>query len=129
MTAAGARMIVRNETRDSTIADFADVADTSASRCKGLLGRDSLSPGEGLWIIPCEAIHTCGMRFAIDIIYLNRQKRVCKLLKNIKPWRLSMCAFANSVLEVPAGTIEHTGTQKGDQLCFSSRDGVDRTVR
>ena len=113
-------MRVRNETRNSILAESADVADSGGKRRKGLLGRDSLRAGEALWIVPCEAIHTCGMRFPIDVLYLNRHKRVCKRRKNVVPWRISIWLFAHSVLELPAGTIEQTGTQTGDQLQFSS---------
>ena len=111
-------MLVRNQTRDSVLADSADIADSSAKRQKGLLGRDSLPPGHGLWIVPCEAVHTCGMRFPIDVLYLDRKKRVRKLRRAMVPWRLSMCVFAHSVLELPAGVIQQTGTQTGDQLDF-----------
>jgi len=109
---------VRNETRNSVLAESADVADTSAKRQKGLLGRDSLPAGYGLWIIPCEAVHTCGMRFPIDVLYLDRKKRVRKLRRSMAPWRFSMCLLAHSVLELPAGMTEQTGTQAGDQLSF-----------
>jgi uncharacterized membrane protein (UPF0127 family) len=109
-------MLVRNETRDSILAESADIADTSAKRQKGLLGRASLAPGQGLWIFPCEAVHTCGMRFPIDVLYLDRKKRVRKLRRAMVPWRFSMCFLAHSVLELPAGVIEQTGTERGDQL-------------
>ena len=59
-------MHVRNQTRGSILANAADVADTSQKRRKGLLKHLSLADGEGLWISPCEAVHTFGMKFAID---------------------------------------------------------------
>jgi uncharacterized protein len=111
-------MLVRNETRDSVLAESADVADSSAKRQKGLLGRDSLPAGSGLWIVPCEGVHTCGMRFAIDVLYLDRKKRVRKVRRAMAPWRFSMCLLAHSVLELPAGVIQQTGTKPGDQLNF-----------
>jgi uncharacterized protein len=109
-------VVVRNQTRDILLAESADVADTSATRQKGLLGRDRLSPGQGLWIVPCEGVHTCGMRFPIDVLYLDRHKRVRKLRHAMMPWRLSLCFLAHSVLELPAGMIEESGTKTGDQL-------------
>jgi uncharacterized protein len=111
-------MLVRNVTRNSVLAESADVADTSGKRQKGLLGRDNLPVGQGLWIVPCESVHTCGMRFAIDVLYLDRKKRVRKLRRSMLPWRLSMCLLAHSVLELPAGVIEQTCTKRGDQLDF-----------
>ena len=111
-------MLVRNETRNNVLADSADVADTSAKRQKGLLGRHALATGQGLWIVPCEAVHTCGMRFPIDVLYLDRRKRVRKLRGSMVPWRFSICLLAHSVLELPAGVIQQTGTKPGDQLDF-----------
>jgi uncharacterized membrane protein (UPF0127 family) len=110
------RFIVRNQTRSVTVADLAEAARTSARRRKGLLGRQTLHAGEGLWIVPCESIHTCGMKFPIDVIYLDRRQRVRKLRASVVPWRLSMCLLAHSVLELPAGTIDRTETRPGDQL-------------
>jgi uncharacterized protein len=112
------RLLVRNTTRNSVLAESADLADSSAKRQKGLLGRDSLPVGHGLWIVPCESVHTFGMRFPIDVLYLDRKKRVRKTRSSMVPWRVSMCLLAHSVLELPAGVIEQTGTQRGDQLDF-----------
>jgi uncharacterized membrane protein (UPF0127 family) len=109
-------MLVRNETRDCILADAADIADTSLKRQKGLLGRDKLLDGSALWIVPCESIHTFGMRFPIDVLYLDRRQKVRKVLRAMRPWRLSVCVFAHSVLELPAGVIGRTNTQAGDQL-------------
>ena len=115
-------MVVRNETRGSVIAAAAEVADTAAKRRKGLLGRDGLPEGHALWIVPCESVHTWFMRFPIDIIYLDRKHKVRKVSRVVAPWRLSMCLLAHSVLELPAGVIEKTGTQRGDQLSFVESD-------
>jgi uncharacterized protein len=111
-------MVVCNRTRNSILADNADLAGTSAKRRKGLLGREKLSPGQGLWIVPCGAIHTFFMKFAIDVVYIDRKKRVRKIRTNVVPWRLSACLIAHSVLELPAGTVARSGTQRGDQLEF-----------
>jgi uncharacterized membrane protein (UPF0127 family) len=110
--------VVRNRTRESVLADAAEIADTSAKRRKGLLGREALNPGQGLWIVPCGAIHTFFMRFPIDVVYLDRKKRVKKIRTGVAPWRLSGCLIAHSVLELPAGTISRSGTERGDQLDF-----------
>jgi uncharacterized protein len=107
---------VRNVTRDAVLADHADVADTSAKRRTGLLKHTQLEPGEGLWIVPCESVHCFFMKFTIDVIYLDRKHRVKKIRPELAPWRVSACLTAHSVLELPAGTIERTGTQRGDQL-------------
>src|SRR5262249_4040858 len=102
---AAVRVAVLNETRGIAIAHSVSQAFTSNSRRQGLLGRESLPPGEGLWIRPCEGIHTVGMKFPIDLIYLDRQHRIRKLVRNIRPWRISLCLSSHSVLELPAGAV------------------------
>ena len=111
---------VSNLTRNTVLAACMEVADSAVQRNKGLLGRDRLSSGEGLWIIPCEAVHTFWMRFPIDLVYLDRKKRIRKLSSDVQPWRMSACLRAHSVLELPAGTIQGTRTQLGDRLEFST---------
>jgi hypothetical protein len=113
------RLQVTNLTRNTVLATSMEVAGTSSRRNRGLLGRDCLPPGGGLWIIPCEAVHTFWMRFPIDLVYLDRKKRIRKLVNGVSPWRLSGCLLAHSVLELPAGTISNTQTQTGDELDFS----------
>ena len=115
---AGVRLEARNRTRGSVLATEIDVADNGASRNRGLLGRDRLEAGEGLWIVPCESVHTFFMRFPIDLVYLDRGKRVKKVRSGVGPWRLSACLPAHSVLELPAGTIERTRTENGDEVEF-----------
>jgi uncharacterized membrane protein (UPF0127 family) len=109
---------VRNLTRDTLLGDQIDVADTSSTRRTGLLKHATLDDGTGLWIVPCESVHTFFMKFAIDVVYLDRKKRVKKAVGPVVPWRLSMCFLAYSLLELPAGSIERTGTRKGDELEF-----------
>ena len=110
-------MHVHNVTRNCPIGDRIDVADTSAKRRTGLLQHPGLEPGQGLWIVPCEAIHMIGMKFPIDVIFLSKKKQVLKVRSAVKPgWHFSACLTAHSVLELPVGTIEGTGTEKGDQL-------------
>ena len=107
---------VKNVTRGTVLGDAIDRADTSAARNVGLLKHRSLEPGHGLWIVPCEGIHTFFMKFAIDVVYVDRSKRVRKVVRAIPAWRLSFCLTAHSVIELPVGVIDVTGTLKGDQL-------------
>ncbi|MFN7921201.1 MAG: DUF192 domain-containing protein [Bryobacteraceae bacterium] len=109
-------MIVRNLTRGAVLADRALVADTSESRRTGLLRHKDLPEGEALWIVPCEGVHTFGMPFPIDVVYLNRKRVVVKVRPNMVRSRISFCLRAHSVLELPTGMIAKTGTQPGDQL-------------
>jgi uncharacterized membrane protein (UPF0127 family) len=112
------KLRVANQSRDRVLADRADIADTSAKRRTGLLKHTSLEPGEGLWIAPCEGVHTFGMKFPIDVIFLNRKRKILKIRPNMVRARMALSLRAHSVLELPAGTIEKTGTQVGDQLEF-----------
>lgn len=118
----GTRLRILNLTRQSVLADNVEVADRGATRRKGLLGRDGLAAGEGLWIVPCESVHTFGMRFPIDLIYLDRNRTVKKVRSGVPPWRLSACFSAHSVLELLPGTIGATQTRPGDKLEFSNAD-------
>jgi uncharacterized membrane protein (UPF0127 family) len=105
-----------NTTRGTVVADRAGIADTSETRREGLLKRSGLAPGEGLWILPCEAVHCFFMKFTIDVVFLDRQKRVVKVAPHLKPWRIAGSFKARSVVELPAGHIAHTGTLPGDQF-------------
>jgi len=109
---------VRNETRNTILADAADQADTSAKRRTGLLKHERLAPGEGLWIVPCESVHTFFMKFPIDLVYLDKKRRVLKVRDSVPAWRLSACLRAHSILELPAGTAKSTGTVPGDVLAI-----------
>lgn len=104
------------------LADRADIAGTSAKRRTGLLKHSSLEPGEGLWIAPCESVHTFGMKFTIDVVFLSRQKKVVKVRPAMVKGRIAFSFRAYSVLELPAGTLEETGTVAGDQLEFEKYD-------
>jgi len=77
-----------------------------------------LQPGDGLWIAPCEAIHTLGMKWPIDAIFIDKSYRVRKVSPNLPPWRIAICWRAASVLELPTGTLLQSGTQIGDILAF-----------
>jgi len=111
---------VRNQTRGTVLATAADVADTSDKRRTGLLKHERLDPGTGLWISPCESVHTFFMKFPIDLVYLDKRKKVRKVRHAVPAWRLSACLMAHSVLELPAGTARQTGTVSGDELVMEN---------
>jgi uncharacterized membrane protein (UPF0127 family) len=117
-----AKLRVANQTKGRVLADRADIADTSAKRRTGLLKHKSLEPGEGLWIAPCEGVHTFGMKFPIDVIFLSRKKQVLKTRPAMVKRRIAFSLRAYSVLELPAGTLAETGTVAGDQLEFEKYD-------
>jgi uncharacterized protein len=105
-----------NRTQSVSLGADIDVADTSAKRRTGLLRHSGLAPGEGLLIAPCEAVHTFGMKFPIDVVFLDKAKRVVKVSPHLRRSRIAFRLRAAYVLELPAGTIAQTGTIKGDQL-------------
>lgn len=111
-------MVVRNISKDVVLGERIEVADTSEKRRRGLLQHERLEAGEGLWIAPTESVHSFGMKFAIDVLYLNKAKKVVKVRPDMVPGRISLCLSAYSVLELPAGRARETGTEVGDQLEF-----------
>ena len=116
------KLRVSNPGRSRVLADRAEIADTSAKRRTGLLKRSGLEPGEGLWIAPCEGVHTFGMKFPIDVVFLNRHKKVLKIRPSMVRGRMALSLRAHSVLELPAGTVMATDTRVGDQLEFEKYD-------
>jgi len=109
---------VHNPSRETTLADRALIADTSKTRKTGLLKHIRLEPGEGLWITPCEGVHTVGMKFPIDVLFLDKRRKVVKIRAAMPRWRMAACLWAHSVLELPSGTAAATHTTPGDQLAF-----------
>lgn len=108
-----------NRTRQTYLATALAVADTHWSRLRGLLG---LSPGDfrngyGLWIVPCRGVHTLGMEFPIDIVYLDRAMTVIHIQRDLQPWRFAAVRMrAASVLELPCRTAAETRTAVGDRI-------------
>jgi uncharacterized membrane protein (UPF0127 family) len=108
-----------NCTRQTFLASELTVADTHWTRFRGLLRtrREEFTSGQGLWIVPCQGVHTLGMRFAIDVIYLDSDMRVVHVEENVKPWRITPVRLrAATVLEVPPHTIWETGTAIDDVI-------------
>jgi hypothetical protein len=100
----------------ATVIDPLHVPRGMLARMRGLLGRDGLAYGEGMWFAPCWSIHTFGMRFAIDIVYLNRHGEVCKIVSEMRPGRLSACLSASSVIELASGGARKLGLSRGTKL-------------
>ena len=110
---------VYNKTRETFVATEAKVANSYFSRLIGLLGKTKrwAQFGTGLWIIPCSGIHTIGMLFPIDLVFLNRNKEVVYVEEYVRPFRISKVSFkAASVLELPPHTIYRSQTQVGDRI-------------
>ena len=109
-------LIAFNTTRNAPVATKVEKADTSASRSKGLLGRESLAADEGLWIVPCPMIHTFFMKFPIDVLFLDADLKVQRVIEDLRPWRLSPWVLsARSVLELKGGVLKGS-VREGDTL-------------
>jgi uncharacterized protein len=98
------------------VVDHCVVADSPASRMRGLLGRSELKPGEGLLLRPASSIHTCFMRFPIDAVFLDGGLRVLGISDELRPWRAASRRGARAVLELPAGESARRGLEVGERL-------------
>jgi len=110
---------VYNKTRETFVATEATVADSYISRLIGLLGKTKrwAELGRGLWIVPSRGVHTFGMLFPIDLIFLGKDKEVVHVEEYVRPFRISRVSLkATSVLELPPHTVYRSRTQVGDKL-------------
>ena len=116
----GKRVVcVYNRTRETFVATEAAVADTYLRSLVGLLGKTKrwARQGCGLWIVPSSGVHTIGMMFPIDLIFLSKDREVVHVEEYVRPFRISKVSLkSDSVLELPAHTVYRSGTQVGDQL-------------
>src|SRR5881296_4126559 len=120
---AAGPFVVRNRTRGAILASKVELADRPRARRTGLLKRDILNAGEGLWIYPTRAIHTFGMRFPIDVAFLDRRLHVRRVYHSLVPFRCAWLVWGGrSVLELASGSLANTGTTVGDELQFSLQD-------
>jgi uncharacterized membrane protein (UPF0127 family) len=118
---------VSNRSCGTVVATVVTVAETPAKRRRGLLGHPALGPQEGIWIVPCESVHTVGMRYHIDLVYLDRRSRVVKIVEALAPNRISLCLRARSVIELAPGTVHRSGTQVGHQLSLRATDTLQES--
>ena len=118
------RLVARNVSSGAVIAHEVRLATGRVERAVGLLTRDHLPPGEGLLITPCRGVHTCGMRFPIDLIALDRSGVVVDAVSGMSPWRVRLPRRgAVSVLELPAGTLAQSQTRTGHQISLEPATG------
>lgn len=119
LNARNGHLYVYNKTRQSFVATEAALADSYVTRLVGLLGKTKrwAQLGRGLWIVPSTSVHTIGMLFPIDLIFLGKDKEVLHVEEHVRPFRISKVVLkAESVLELPAHAIFRSGTRVGDQL-------------
>lgn len=108
------KLVIENKTKISHVY----WANNPWLRLRGLLGRDKLTTDLGLLISPCNSVHTIGMKYSLDIIYLDKNDKVIKIRSNLAPWHFSACKGAYKVLELLAGNCKSKNIKQGDELFF-----------
>ena len=105
-----------NRRTGDTIASTVEIADTRRARNQGLLGRDGLDPASALVLTPCCSIHTASMRFAIDVMFVDRDGGVLKIVRALPPWRAALALRAHAVIELAAGSLRPDDVRVGDAV-------------
>ena len=100
----------------AVVCERCSVAESPLTRMKGLLGRNELPAGEGIWLRPCGSVHTAFMRFAIDVVFLDRELHVLRVAADVKPWRAVAQRGARAVLELRSGEAKRRGVAEGTAL-------------
>jgi uncharacterized protein len=109
-------MLLLNERTGHLIASDVELASTRESRRKGLLGRDSLDVESALVLTPCCSIHTAFMRFPIDVAFVDRDGRVIRFVRDLKPWKIALSLRARAAIEFAAGSLRARDVRLGDRL-------------
>jgi len=123
------QVFVYNKTRETFLAFRVNVADSILSRLVGLLGKRSLKPDSGVWIVPANAIHTIGMLFTFDLVLIDKNFKVVAVRELVRPFRVTRPILrAESVLELPAHAIFRSRTEVGDQLVIERYESRQPTA-
>jgi uncharacterized membrane protein (UPF0127 family) len=108
---------ITNSTKNTLVAERAELATGFLTRLRGLLGRKGLGDGCGLVLRPTDSIHTFFMGFAIDVVFLDKSGQVLKVIEDMKPGRVSpLVRHSKTVVELPVGTIAQASIMPGDRL-------------
>jgi uncharacterized membrane protein (UPF0127 family) len=105
-----------NERTRKPVATLVEIAASRTARRRGLLGRDSLAESSAMLLAPCGAVHTIGMRFPIDVVFVDRQGFAVKVVRNLRPWRIALAGGGRAVVEMAAGSLEWGQVLPGDRL-------------
>lgn len=117
MFGSSGQVFVYNKTKETFLAFRVNIADSVAGRLIGLLGRRSLKPDSGVWIVPANSIHTIGMLFSFDVVMVDKNFKVVSVKELVKPFRVILPKLrAESVIELPPHTIFRSRTEVGDEL-------------
>ena len=121
---------VYNRTRECFLSLDVRAADTIFSRLRGFIGRLKLRSDEGIWVVPSRGVHTLGLLFPLDLIYLDEHYRVIHLVEYFPSFRIGpLKTQAESVLELPTHTIYSSQTQPGDQLVICVAEEMENRLK
>ena len=124
------RYCVYNQTRECFLGLEVTPANTIFSRLKGLIGTTKLEADEGIWVVPSRGVHSLGLLFPLDLIYLDAQYRVIHVVEDFPSFRIAPLKIrADSVLELPTHTIYSSNTQTGDQLLICPADEMENQLK
>ena len=116
-------MTLVNARTEQPVASTVELASTRAARRRGLLGRDGLPAGSAMLLTPCNSIHTIGMRFAIDVVFVDARGRVRKVVRNLSPWRMAISPLSRATIELSAGELAPEAVRVGDRLYLAPAPG------
>src|SRR6266540_7013713 len=116
---AGA-VVLRREDDGRIVCESCVLADSVWRRMRGLLGRRELRPGEGLVLRPNWSVHTFFMRFPIDVVFVDGDQVVRKIVPDLGPWRTATCRGARDVVELAAGECARRGLETGDRVTWAA---------
>lgn len=122
LKAGGGRYVLANAETGVILASTIELAQDSRSRTRGLLGRTGLDQGAVMIIAPCNAVHTFFMRFTIDVVFADRQGRVVKICRRLRPWRVGISVGGFAALEFSESAIERSGLKIGDRLMVRAQE-------
>lgn len=116
-------MIVKNITKNTMLGENIEIADTFMKRFLGLMPRASLNQGEGLIINPCNSIHMFFMKFAIDVLFIDKNNKILHIEENFKPWRISKFVKGGKyVIELPVGAARNSQTDVDDIVSLNDEN-------
>src|SRR5262245_60043153 len=120
-------MLMNARTND-VVAATVEMADTRATRRRGLLGRDSLDRSAALMLLPCFSVHTAFMRFPIDVVFVNREGVVVRVVSDMGPWRIAGSWRAHAAIELAGGTLRARDVRPGDRLYLAAERAAAGTA-
>jgi uncharacterized protein len=109
---------VRRGTDGAVVCEWCEIPESSFGRMRGLLGRSGLEPGTGMLIDAAPSVHMFFMRFPIDVVFLDRDRTVLRIVHGLRPWRVAGARRAVAALELPAGGAAEAGLKEGDVLAL-----------